>query len=91
MPDDHGGPQHGDRDSALPEKTLDLAPRSQVVRQGLLFAAQPTQVDDPAQPGTRGRATEGHRRLGVLLHEVVRVQGMNQVVRGLHAPECPDQ
>ena len=89
-PIDDRRPQHGHRHPAAAEQLLDLAPGPQVRRQLVVVVAEAAEVDDPlARPASAAACAERPGRLGVLLLEVVGVQGVHQVVGGVACPPAP--
>ena len=83
MADHDGGAQHGHRHPAEAEQLLDVPPGAQVRRQVVVEVAEAAEVDDLPDAGVGGGVPEGGRGLGVPLLEVVRVQGVHQVVGGV--------
>ncbi len=73
----------GTPDSA--EGRLDLAAAAQVGGQLLAVVAETAEVDDPLQAGRSAAAPERRRSGGVLVLEVVVVQGVHEVVGGVAA------
>ena len=73
------------------KQLLDLPARTQVRRQVAVVDAEAAEIDDPVQARVGSGAAEVHRGVGVPFLEVVRVERMDEVVRGVDALErCGD-
>ena len=84
--DDDAGPQGG-RGGPIAQDRLHLTPAAQVLGQLIPIVTETAEVDNLAQPSTRGGGGEGDRTLPVPDGEVLAGQGVHEVVRGILAVE----